>query len=699
MKNKKIILFTVILSIVAVLVSYGINGPSNASSTSDSHNTADSQSEFTFSATELPDESKSYPESHDGKNYYVSADGGFEEDGADGSIDRPFSLERIRWFSRDKAEDAEPFFKAGDQILLKRGDVFTTNLELNYCRGEDGNPITVASYGDSDKRPIIEITDRRLGGSYQLNENTGSLAGVILNRCSNIVVRDLEINIKWKSRKSSLALSAGGISAEYDRVGERKYKNIYMINNVIHSECPDTENPYDANTFGIKVNSYEISYETTPDDFVLRGVYVEGNHVYNVGRTGIVAHGWIQNDSMPQIKFTCFTDVHLDNNVVHDVGTIGIYAGATTGCTMNRNLVYNTGMYVCDLQAEEDPQEGEGGLMSMCLKDGEIKYNVTYNNHRQGILNDGIGIDIDWDSSDIVVGYNHVYGCDGSGIGTMANYNCKIVGNRVENNRIMTNHPGQISVCDFVPFGDAGAKAREYIANNSPDLLTVKNLEIAENFISAAPENGTGVNPSFPNKSMFYCRRGNGVGNWSGNSFHDNHVAYTGDGGNFFYNLITNENNDLQFTVFWDKFYKNQYFAKTLSPFNCLDETAYTLHEGASLVPVCTDFASWAKRDLNSTFKTYAPEDQPGKPSNVKVEFKDGILTVQWDKPSGDIWHYNVYKTVEDEEVNYRNLLEQTKSTSFKFTPKEKEEFYIIVQAENNMGVAGEPLRVKISLK
>ena len=44
-------------------------------------------------------------------------------------------------------------------------------------------------------------------------------------------------------------------------------------------------------------------------------------------------------------------------------------------------------------------------------------------------------------------------------------------------------------------------------------------------------------------------------------------------------------------------------------------------------------------------------------------------------------------------------LLEQTKTTSFNFTPEEKGEFYIVIQPENNMGVVGKALKIKISLK
>ena len=112
------------------------------------------KTEFDFYASGLSNEASLYPQSHDGRTFYVAADGGDWHN--DGSIEKPYSLDYIRWFTRtnydgnnpiSKREIDEPFFKPGDQILLKRGDVFKTNLEINYCHGDEDNPITIASYG------------------------------------------------------------------------------------------------------------------------------------------------------------------------------------------------------------------------------------------------------------------------------------------------------------------------------------------------------------------------------------------------------------------------------------------------------------------------------------------------------------------------------------------------------------------------
>ena len=709
------------------------------------------KTKFEFYTSGLNDEKSLYPTSHDGRTFYVAADGGDWHN--DGTIEKPYSLDYIRWFTRTNFEDDkpvsqreidEPFFKPGDQILLKRGDVFKTNLEINYCHGDEDNPITIASYGDSDKRPIIEIADRDFGGEYQETLNTGSVAGVILHKCSNIVVRDLEIHMKWKSRLTT-EKGCAGIYVGYDQYGARdkelgydsarKYENIYVVNNVIHSECVNVVGKFDydkmgnkieinpqceANTQGISLNSYHLTYEDSPNDFIFSGFYCTNNLVYNVGRSGITAHGWIQDGGyggINQMKFTIFTDVHLDNNIVHDVGTIGIFAGASTGCTMNRNLVYNTGMYKSRDYDNDDAEnhnsdskgEGNGGIMSMCLKDGEIKYNVNYNNFRQNSIYDGIGIDIDWNSLNIVVEYNYVFNSEGPGIGTMGNANSKILNNRVEDNPAHTvGSYGQILVSDYLPANpflppEATANSHKLIGNNSEDLLSLRNLEVAGNLIKSSNENGKDVIGQEMLQSLFLIIKSNGERSWQGNNFHNNHVVHSGKGRDFsFIRTIDNDDPD-DFAPNWYSFSNNKYYAYDLTSFICEDATA-TLNDidtdnGAILVPTCTDFKSWAKRDLGSTFEKYTPNTKPGKPSKAKVEFKNGKLSLTWKKSSGDIWHYNIYKVREGEEISYRNLLEQTKTTSFNFTPEEKGTFYIVIQPENNMGIVGEALKLKISLK
>ncbi len=655
---------------------------------------------FEFEAEDLPDEKPLYPISHGGRNYYVAADGK-DIDHADGTIENPYNIDAIRWFTRDKKEGDELRFRAGDQILLKRGDVFEDNLEIRYCHGEPDNPITIASYGDAEARPVIVIEQ----DVHHLSDSIGIVSGVMLVRCSDIVVRDLEVKLVWHSRKTT-QVGGSGIVAEYDHANGNRYQNLYIVNNVVHSECyEEPDRPFFANTSGIKVNGFEDSYDDTPDDsYVMTGVWCTNNLVYNIGRTGIAAGGWILNDRMMQMKFTTFYDVHLDNNICYNMGCCGVSAGASTHCTMNRNLIHHAGVYVCgDYNGDDPPQEGEGGMMAICLRDGEIAYNEVYDIYRQGTPYDAMGIDIDWNCTNVTVRCNHTYNCEGSGIATMANANGKILNNRVEDNLAYTNQYGQIAVCDYVPWGPQNVLSREYIRKNSPDLLSLRYLEVAENLIKAAPENGKNVLGEDIVKSMFLAKKANGEEEWLGNTFHDNRVVYTGNGTNFCYNRIIDEVTDTANHARWSSFSDNRYFAPDPTVFPCVDTTPdeFVDRTGGALpyISAGTKFSSWVKRDTGATFGRYDPEASPSRPGGASADFRDGTLHIAWNASQGDVWHYNIYLLGENEEPDFRRLLAQTQNTAFDFSPESKGTFYIEIRPESNTGLYGEPLRLTVTLK
>ncbi len=659
---------------------------------------------FEFFETGLAEEKPNYPISHDGRTFYVAADGKTFEDPEFNSQtglseDDPVNIDCIRWLTRGSKERGDlPFFRPGDQILLKRGDVFTTNLEIYDCYGVEGNPITIASYGDSDKRPVIEINQN----AENLTDQSGRCAAVNIVRCSNIVVRDLEISVIWGSRKNTDECGYGiNVNYDYEDGKTEKYKNVYIANNVVYS------NSFFTNFSGINVSQMATSYEGSADDFVLKGLYITNNHVYNVGRTAIVVGGWI-SDSINeyygnQVKFTIFNDVHVDNNLVHDAGCMCIVVESTTGCTINRNYVYNGGKYQIGTLLEsstDSPMEGQGGIMVLSVNEAEIKYNEAFDCFRQGGPYDGTAIDIDFNCMNIDVSYNNCYHCDGAGISTMACANSKITHNRVWDIRCCSNQYGQISVSDYLPWGGED-KSWKYFEKNSEDLLSLRNLEVSDNLIKAAPVHGLNVSNEYVRRGMFVARNTNGVKKWHGNSFVDNHVVYTGSGTNFFYNLIEDTVSDSGVEASWGKFANNKYYSGNLSSFICEDVTQsiYDINymDGASLCPKSYKFIDWLSRDIGSTFQKYIAVN-PGKPTNAKVVFKEGMLQLSWDAPSENIWHYNVYKVKEGEEINYCKLIGQPEGPAFYFTPECKGEFYIVIQPEDNMGNLGDLLKIKIKL-
>lgn len=141
-----------------------------------------------------------------GTTYYVSASGSDENDGK--SEDKPFqTLDKVNTLT----------LQAGDQILLKRGDVFNNqhlcisgdiSFRFNdgtgcaYQENTSGAPLIVAAYGEGDAKPVIAangsgkwkldyglslVNDQH----YMARDNVSST--VMLKDAENIEISDLEI--------------------------------------------------------------------------------------------------------------------------------------------------------------------------------------------------------------------------------------------------------------------------------------------------------------------------------------------------------------------------------------------------------------------------------------------------------------------------------------------------------------------------
>ena len=113
-----------------------------------------------------------YPVSKGGTVYYVSAEGDDANDGLTPGTP-------IKTLSKASSLS----LKAGDSVLFKKGDTFTGSLSYSNLDGTKENPITFASYGDGDERPVITNGNETLRG--------GDIVGVHNSR--GVVVRDFKI--------------------------------------------------------------------------------------------------------------------------------------------------------------------------------------------------------------------------------------------------------------------------------------------------------------------------------------------------------------------------------------------------------------------------------------------------------------------------------------------------------------------------
>ena len=591
---------------------------------------------FSFE-TELTAE-QLYPLSTGGKTYYVSSDGSSSNDGL--SEANPITIQDVATLD----------LGAGDSVLFKKGDLIEGQMSVSNKSGEPDNPITFASYGTGDERPHIHYTDRDV---------------ITFSKCSNIVLRDLEVSMDGIDFSVQLNPAYNCINFQYNYVGNAKYENIYIVNNDVHGT--DVE----KSVMGISVSSLEKNATTSPKE-MLKNVHIYNNVVHDLGRSGIHASGWLAQEEKNQNNacMDLYKDVFINGNEVHDVGNIGIYIAACTNSTINRNLVYRTGMRKASQEAE-----GDCGIMALGADTMDIMYNVCYDNRRAGTTYDSMGIDIDWNVTDINVQYNHCYENEGSGIGTMACTNSWIRNNRVENNKCVTNQSAQIQVSNFT----------SRYACVEEDMHAVRNVSIEENLIVGTPDG----------KKMFKAQAFNGDVDWEGNVFQNNRVVYTGDHPKNIYWI------EVDAEVPWYKFDSNKYYSKDTSDFRCFDYTKATdinLEDGAQPYVFTPKFSSWQKRELNATYEKYS-ENAPSVPSNGTVTYVNGELKVSWDKSQGDVWHYNVYAVGENEDVSYLNMLGETKTTSFSYEPKHSGTFYLVIQPESNQGIYGKAIKLKVELK
>ena len=152
----------------------------------------------------------------------------------------------------------------------------------------------------------------------------------------------------------------------------------------------------------------------------------------------------------------------------------------------------------------------------------------------------------------------------------------------------------------------------------------------------------------------------------------------------------------------WYKFADNKYYAKETKIFNCTDGTPLSqinASDGAEQYSGSSEFAAWAKRDLGSTFETY-DEAKPGTPYGGTAVYENGALMLTWEKPDGNIWHYNVYMIDADRQgYDYRDLLDWSFEERYIFSPKYAGKYLIYIEAESNTGVIGAPFCFKINLK
>ena len=583
-----------------------------------------------------------YPVSKGGTMYFVSADGDDSNDGL--TPETPIK-------TLSKASSIS--LKAGDSVLFRKGDTFVGNLRYSDLEGSKENPITIASYGNGDERPVITNGNETLRG--------GDIVGIYNSR--GVVVRDLKIDA-YASSSAHGSPAVRGIAYEYKKAIDNPNLDIYIVNNIIRGhditgEYPDTDS-YIYGITGYVWANRTLDYATD--------IYILNNDVSYVGLNGIQMRGDYSQDSDDDDTYSknirkCYKGVHLDGNTVHHIGQIGMYICGGKNCTMDRNLVYQT-----SIVKERAFMDGQCGMMYIKSEYSSARYNIIYDAYDAGAGIDGMGFDIDWKTDYITLEYNYISNCLGSGIGTLSNLNSTIAHNRLEGNIGATNHAGSLTL------GNLGG---DVFGAHIYDNLIYQTTKSAPAF-RAFHEGG--------NKKFTGCE------------FVGNHIVLKADVDPSTYFWV-NINSSVQFY----KIAENKYYS--VSPdtsFKASDRTAkkyLNFEEGAQVYKAGagSPFSSWQKRDLGSTYEMRS-DNAPSKVENVTCTYENGKLLLNIAGDMSDVWHYNIYKVGYDESASYLNMIGQTESSTFEYEVPHNGEFYIIVQPESNQGIYGEGFKIKINI-
>ena len=585
--------------------------------------------EFSF-ASGLPEKSEDYTGVGTGTVYYVSAKGDDNNDG----LTEETPLRTIK-----KVNSLN--LVAGDSICFKRGETFAGATLTIDVSGEENNPITVCAYGDGEERPKIV--------AQKMN-------GIVFTNVENLVIRDLEIIVVGDERVSeAISGSAIGIVGSYTK--NEGYQNIYIINNKISGA-------YNTATSGIRItSSFPLSQDVSD---VLSQVHIKHNEVHSLGLAGIYVDGWLTDINKMNASPKVYSNVYINENTIYDIGQIALYEECCHDSEMNRNLVHDAAIF-------DKPflSIGQTGIMALGCEDTDIMYNIVYNVSNACQPFDGMGIDIDWNTNRVNVQYNWVYDCVGSGVGTMANQNCFIRNNRIENNQCEGNQHGQIHVSDFTTRYEAVAE----------NMHAVTNLTVSDNLIVSDQER----------KSHFNANELGGDSSlWAGNAFVNNRLVSETSTNDLWVQISS--------AVSWYKFAGNKYYKADTSRFMAFDTTPQDkINEGAVAYDG-SGFDSWKNRDTGATFEKLS-NAVPSAPQNVQATYSDGTVTLSWDKSAGDLWHYNLYLTKENEEPGYLNMLGEAFSESYSHAFEAKGVYYLVLEAESNQGHTGEQIRIKITLE
>ncbi|MDQ1924833.1 RICIN domain-containing protein [Massilia pseudoviolaceinigra] len=561
-----------------------------------------------------------------GKTYYLSASGNDNNDGASPSTP---------WKSLGKIN--EQVRSPGDKFLLKRGDVWSTQLYLSDLRGNGSAaaPIVISAYG-SGSLPVIAVPGTALAAynlsgyeiSYLKFQNTQTQGNM------------LEFTVDAAGNKRLKPVTRIVNFIYNDRTQNKTHDHLHFHDNVIEGFN------YNRNTHGLLVESNLTSGRTVP---ALTNLTIANNKISNVG-WGVISTSAYDGGSKLHTK-TMFRRVKINRNELWDFGSSGIVMANVTGGEIKWNYAHHGGMYQGAWPKGEE--SGPGGIWPISSKDIVMKFNEVHGMQDANSGYDGAGLNIDWYTDNVLMQYNYAHDNLGAGITTMQNNNSKIYNNKVENNQATVNVPGQISIMDFLP------------APLMP--LGVNNIDVRQNTVIVSQPETVGISVT-----------SNSGGSWTSNEVRDNHIVLRPGVSGIHAWRITPK-------AIIDKVDGNRIYSG--------DGKQFSAYKFGTFYGSLADWTRATGFDAGSKlgFQERTPPSMPAGVSGWGNQTRGVELrwTESVDPGGSGVHHYNIHRlTKPNTAPAYRNMVGQTTGTSFVDTEElpASGTFYYVVQAEDNNG-------------
>lgn len=529
-------------------------------------------------------------------------------------------------------------FQPGDKILLKCGNTWNNETLVLHGSGNSSSVIELGSYGTGNKPTIIN------------NTSTDVIAGTNL---SFWLIHNLKIGLTTTVPIDQVPVGSAdneeiGISLTYDGAGP--YYGMQIRGNEIYGASIDNK------TSGILVTAkYQIR-----STLVLQGLYMTDNYIHDIGIRAIHTAGW--NGSTNLLSTQLFKDVYIEGNTVYSFGCQGIILGMANNAFIRWNKVSYGG------QSGINIGWGPAGIWPIEVDTAQIKFNEVSNQDTNGFNNgvryDGEGIELDWDTQNILLQYNYVHDNVGAGLGTMANLNNKMYNNKVSGNQgLSTLGAGQIAVSDFT-------NGTMYGVNG----LDIQNNLIIVNTTNTKALTTTNISPG---------------GIWNNNNFSNNNIVMGSSTGNLVYGI----NNNTNLTTVDN----NGIYSSSGNWFGAWRNGTYYW-----VLPAWRT-ATGGYDNNSSTY--YSETVVPTSPAHLDASgnLANNTVSLSWsassDSNSG-ISHYNIYRsTVSGFTPSYMNMFGEAAGTTFVdniyVTPNTT--YYYKIEAEDKNGNVSPAVQISVN--